>query len=280
MRYNRQELVVGKVSGKVAIVGVGALGTVCSDLLVRAGFNVLLIDRDIVELSNLQRQSLFLEEDVGKSKAISAVNRLKLANSSVNVEGTAIHLNSENISCLDSYDIIVDCTDNVKTRLLLNRYCKGNGKSWVYGAAIKDHGYVMTNPCIECFLTVSGETCDTVGVLGGITHIIGSLQAQHVIDLVRGKEREGLFYVTFESIKKLHVKKNPSCAVCKGDFSLPVDDVKTIKFCGRNLYQVQGKVRKNVEYREGITLFPDGRALVKAGSEEEALSVYSKFVGD
>ena len=280
MRYNRQELVVGKVSGKVAIVGVGALGTVCSDLLVRAGFDVLLTDRDIIEESNLQRQSLFTEADVGKSKVMIAVNRLKEVNSLVNIEGKAIHLNSSNISCLNSYDVIVDCTDNVKTRLLLNRYCKGNEKSWVYGAAIKDHGYVMTNPCIECFLTVSGETCDTVGVLGSITHIIGSLQAQHVIDLVCGKEREGLFYVKFDEMRKLTVPVNPSCKVCKGDFSLPVEEIKTVKFCGRNLYQVQGKERENVEYREGITLFPDGRALVKASSEEEAVSIYSKYVGD
>ncbi len=106
-RYSRQELILGKKKQKklensvIAIVGIGALGTVAAELLTRAGVGkLILIDRDIVEESNLQRQVLFTEKDVGKSKANVAKEKLKEINSLVKLESYALHLNSENISLL------------------------------------------------------------------------------------------------------------------------------------------------------------------------------------
>ncbi len=283
-RYDRQEKVIGKISGNVAIIGIGALGTVCADLLARAGINLLLIDRDIVELTNLQRQSLFDEQDINKSKALTAQNKLKLINSAINIKAEPIHLNPNNIELLNNYDVIVDCTDNLKTRFLINKYCKLNNKPWIYGAAIKDKGYVMTitnTPCLECFIKPAQlETCETAGVLNTTTHFIGTIQAQHVFDLLNNKPNKELFHLNKLHLTKLSVSQSQNCQICKNNFKMPEETAKTIKFCGRNLYQIQGKPQKEITYKQDITIFPDGRVLIKAENEAEAQSKYSRFVGN
>src|SRR3989338_4354446 len=190
-RYSRQILLqeIGKEgqvilqNKKVAIVGVGALGTVAAELLARAGGgSLILIDRDTVEESNLQRQTRFDEKSAGKNKASAAEKRIKEINSEIKVEFHSLHLNSQNIGLLQSADLILDCTDNLQTRFLINDYCRKEKKIWIYAAAIKTSGYVMpvfpNGPCLQCFLTESSqETCDTVGVLNTITVSIASLQA-------------------------------------------------------------------------------------------------------
>src|SRR3989344_6084298 len=128
-RYSRQILLkeIGREGQKllqdkkVAIVGVGALGTVAAELLARAGVgNLILVDRDMVEESNLQRQTLFDEKDIGKNKAAAAEQRIKKINSDIKVEFHSIHLNPQNIDVLQSADLILDCTDNLQTRFLIN----------------------------------------------------------------------------------------------------------------------------------------------------------------
>src|SRR3989344_7380553 len=115
----------------VAIVGVGALGTVAAELLTRAGIGALiLIDRDIVEESNLQRQTLYQEKDVGRSKAVAAKERLIKINSKAKVEIHAIHLNSVSIPVLERAQLVLDCADNLQTRFLINDFCRKNGVPW------------------------------------------------------------------------------------------------------------------------------------------------------
>ena len=126
---------------KVVIVGVGALGSVAAELLIRAGLGkLLLIDRDIVEESNLPRQFLYCEDDIGKSKALAAQERLQKINKNCQIQAEAAHLNKKNLSLLADADLILDGTDNLSTRFLLNDYCKKEKKLWIYAAAIKTSG--------------------------------------------------------------------------------------------------------------------------------------------
>jgi len=318
-RYSRQILLkeIGKEGQelisqkKVAILGMGALGTVSAELLTRAGVgSLLLIDRDVVEESNLQRQTLFTEKDLRKSKAITAKTKLQEINSTIKIEAEAIHLNSENIDLLNDADLILDCTDNLKTRFLLNDYCKKNKKPWVYSAAIKTSGYVMPilpeGPCLMCFLKEANlETCDTSGVLNTLTTSIASLQTTKAIKIILGKETESLLYhydIWNEEFKKLKIRPREGCETCQGKYvyldNSNNSNNKPIRFCSAGKYQIGGPVKDFAAliktWRElgkvksdgatlqfqNIMLFKDGRALIKANSEEEAQAVYSKFIGN
>lgn len=316
-RYSRQILLneIGREgqekiqNKKVAIVGVGALGTVAAELLARAGVgSLILIDRDVVEKSNLQRQTLFDEKDVGRSKVVAAEKRIGEINSEIKVGSQLVHLNSQNIHLLQTADLILDCTDNLQTRFLINDYCKKEKKPWIYAAAIKTAGYVMPilpeGPCLQCFLSETNlETCDTVGVLNTITVSIASLQATLALKLLLEKETELILYhfdIWNQNFKKLSIKKKESCLVCKGHYSYleKKETSKYVRFCSTGKYQIigpmvdlkmmkarwekTGKVieEKDTLYFQNITLFKDGRALIKANSEEDAQSLYSQWVGN
>jgi len=258
-RYSRQILLkeIGREGQKllqdkkVAIVGVGALGTVAAELLARAGVgNLILVDRDMVEESNLQRQTLFDEKDIGKNKAAAAEQRIKEINSGINIETHAIHLDPKNIGVLDAADLILDCTDNLQTRFLINDYCKKEKKPWIYAAAIKTSGYVMPilpkGPCLQCFISESNrETCDTVGVLNTITVSIASLQATLALKMLFGKEIEPILFhydIWNHNFKKLKIKNKESCLACQGNYCYleKKETSKYIHFCSTGKYQVLG----------------------------------------
>lgn len=316
-RYSRQILLdeIGKEGQaildqkKVAIVGVGALGTVASELLARAGVgSLLLIDRDTIEESNLQRQILYNELDLGKSKAQTAKEKLGKINSSISLEAEVIHLTPSNIQLLKECDLVLDCTDNLQTRFLINDYCKKEKIPWIYAAAIKTSGYVMPifpeGACLQCFLTESNlETCDTVGVLNTITVSIASLQATLALKILLGKEITSTLYhldIWNQNFKKLSIKKKENCPTCNDNFLYleKKETPKYIRFCSTGKFQILGtkvnlqeikerweKVDKVVEDNsslqfQNITLFKDGRALINASSAEEAEAIYSKLVGN
>ena len=283
----------------VAIVGVGALGTVAAELLTRAGIGALiLIDRDVVEESNLQRQTLYEEKDVGRSKVVAAKEMLERINSKCEIK----------INILKEAHLILDCTDNLHTRFLINDFCKKEQKTWIYGAAIKTSGYVMPilpfGPCLRCFLQeASLETCETAGVLNTITTSIAALQVTLALQIVVGKEIGPLLYhydVWNTELKKIKVQKNKDCQTCGGKYEYleRKEETRLVKFCSSGRYQINGKKKDLQEMKKrwekidvviddtvlltfrNIFLFEDGRALIKAASEEEALSVYSKWVGN
>ena len=310
-KYARQITLLNKEkqellnNSTVAIVGIGALGTVAAELLARAGVNLLLIDRDVIEETNLQRQLLYTEKDVGKSKVEIAKKKLQEINSNITINTKAIHLNKNNLNILNDANLILDGTDNLQTRFLINNYCKKQNKPWVYAAAIKTQGYVMSifpnGPCLNCFLKeVQLETCATAGVLNTITTSIAALQTTLAIKILIKEEVESKLYHQniWQPIQKtINIIKNKDCLTCQGKY-IHKEATKIIKFCGNNKWQILGKSQNlkkiaqkleklgNIELNnstihfKNITLFSDGRALIQANSKEAAETAYSKYIGN
>ena len=195
----------------VTIVGVGATGSVLANHLARAGVGHLrLVDRDYLELNNLQRQVLYDEDDLAAllPKAVAAARKLRRINSSISIEDVVADVTSANIERLIAdADVVLDGTDNFATRYLLNDACVKLGKPWVYSGVLASYGMTMTvrpgvSPCLRCIM---GEvpapgtmpTCDTAGILGPIVALLGSIAANEAIKLITGGGtlNNGMIYV-------------------------------------------------------------------------------------
>ncbi len=248
----------------VTIIGCGALGTVTAELMVRLGVhNLTIIDRDTIEISNLQRQSLYTLNDIGKTKVMTAKNRLLEINPNVNIKTQIIHLDNKNIKNLETPNLILDCTDNIKTRLLINDYAKKNKINWIYSAAIKTKGMIFPifseGPCLQCFLPQqpNTETCSTAGVLNTTTHIIAAMQTTLALRIILNKkeiekELKGILhsYDSWENnITKIKINQKKSCQTCEGIYTYldGTSKEQTEKFCSSGNYQIVGKKNINLE---------------------------------
>lgn len=208
-RYSRQILFAGigaqgqqnLLDARVTIVGCGALGSWQAGALARAGIGFLrIIDRDYVELSNLQRQWLFDECDAEQAlpKAVAAARKLALINSGIRVEPMVADVTALNVEeCLGGSDLILDGADNFETRYLINDFAVMNGLPWIYGAAVGSYGIAMPvvpgkTACLRCIYPdpPSGvqPTCETAGVLGSITALIASLQVAETMKILCGAD--------------------------------------------------------------------------------------------
>jgi molybdopterin-synthase adenylyltransferase len=271
-RYSRQMRVpgIGKagqeriMASRVTLCGVGALGTVLANALVRAGVgHIRVIDRDFVEPSNLQRQVLFDEADVTNNmpKSEAAVAKMRQINSNVKLEAIVADINRTNIEefCKDA-DLILDGTDNFEVRYTINDVAVKLNKPWVYGGAVGTEGMTMTiipgeTPCLQCVFEASpgpGEvgTCETAGVLGPAVGVIANMQAAEALKILAGKKetinRElvmlNLWENTYKkmSIAKLMGRKGkcPCCAMRKFDWLEGEQGTQTTSLCGRNAVQV------------------------------------------
>jgi adenylyltransferase/sulfurtransferase len=205
-RYHRQVLLpqIGPARqeqldrARALLIGCGALGTVVAEQLARAGVGRLRIaDRDVVEVSNLQRQVLFDEADARDClpKAVAAARRLSRINSMIEIDSLVVDVDSENLPELaKTADVIVDGTDNIETRYLINDVSVRDSIPWIYGGCVGTEGRVMTvipgeTPCLRCVFPEPpspGElpTCDTAGVLGPAAGIVGSIQAVEALKLL------------------------------------------------------------------------------------------------
>lgn len=207
-RYSRQILFqeIGRegqaalLASRVLIVGCGALGASHAEMLSRAGVGKLrLVDRDFVEFTNLQRQTLFRESDAAERlpKAVAAKQRIAEINSEIEVEAIVADVNNSNVeSLIEGCELIIDGTDNFQVRYLLNDACVKHGKTWIYGAAVSSYGTSMTiipgkTPCLRCIFEEmpdagSSPTCDTAGVIMPIISSISSIQVAEAIKLIVG----------------------------------------------------------------------------------------------
>jgi molybdopterin-synthase adenylyltransferase len=183
---------------RVVIIGCGALGSAQAESLARAGIGSLrIVDRDFVEFSNLQRQTMFTESDASNRlpKAIAAANYLGQVNSEIKVEAEVTDVNLSNIERLIEHcDVLIDGTDNFATRYLINDACVKHGLNWIYGAAVGSYGVTMTirpqiTPCLRCVFpepppAASAPTCDTAGVIMPIINIVAAVQVSEALKLL------------------------------------------------------------------------------------------------
>ena len=260
-------------SSRVLLVGLGALGTVTADQLVRAGVGfVRLIDRDFVELSNLQRQSLFDEEDIRNNlpKAIAAETKLRRINSSVQIEARVEDVNPSNIEeLLEDVDLVLDALDNFETRFVINDACAKHRKPWIYTAAVGSYGLVMpvipgTTPCLRCLLGSlpapgTSPTCETAGVVAPITHIIASIQVAEALKFLTGTLDPNTIRLTAYDVwshrfQRVDVGSDSmaTCPVCSdGKFEyLEGNPLRTITLCGRNAVQLIPEVKGDIDLKE------------------------------
>ncbi len=266
-RYHRQEIFypIGKegqeklAAGRVCIIGVGAQGGSVASMLAAAGVGYLrLIDRDVVEFSNLQRQVLFTEEDAREQlpKAEAARARLAQMNSEVEIEAQIVDVNPYNVEKLiTDVDVVVDGLDNLQTRYLLNEACQKHSIPYVYGGVVGSGGMMMNvlpgeGPCLECLLGPLPEegtydTCDTVGAISPITNIIASYEAAETMKLLVGSEsvcRQAISLDAWDSYTEFFdVDKEPECPVCgKHRYERLEHRQKTYSasLCGHDAYQI------------------------------------------
>lgn len=248
---------------RVAVVGMGALGTVLANHMARAGVGyVRIIDRDFVEESNLQRQMLYDESDAdgSKPKAAAAADKLRLINSLVTIDSHIADLNPSNAEeLLADMDLVLDGTDNFSVRFLINDVCVKHSIPWIYGGAVSSRGVVMpvipgVTPCLRCMfgnLPDQGtvETCDTAGVLGSIIHIVASYQAAEAIKLLTGNEEKvnksmlhfDIWNNHFGSVDVSGGRQEdcPCCGQAKYEFLTSELEGESIQsLCGRNSVQI------------------------------------------
>lgn len=242
-RYIRQEILYGfgregqekLLQSRVAVIGMGALGSAAADRLARAGIGYLrLIDRDVVELSNLQRQLLYTERDAAGEtpKAAAAAAALRGINSEIEIEPVITDLNRGSIDrLLDGIDLVLDATDNMETRMLINEVCHRRRLPWIYGGVLSTIGMTMNilpedgSPCLRCAFPEQKknssrpeETCATAGILNTVTTVIASIECTEAYKILIGDPavRRTLLYLDLwnNEVDETVIERRPDCPVC------------------------------------------------------------------
>ena len=282
-RYHRQILFhalgeAGQIKlaqSRVLLCGCGALGTVLAETLVRAGVGFLrIVDRDFVELTNLQRQVLFDERDLAEQlpKSVAAARKLNLINSQVVIEPHVADVSAGNVLGLAAgVDLILDGTDNFETRFLLNDVSLELGIPWVYGGCIGSHGQVLPifpgeTACLRCLMEDvpapgTTETCDTAGILGPTVNMIASLQAVQAMKILAGLRDQvetslHILDVWDGTLRKMSVKNlrdQGRCPAChQGERAWLHGDraSRTTVLCGRNAVQVSPHDKRTIPLPE------------------------------
>jgi molybdopterin-synthase adenylyltransferase len=332
-RYSRQTLFkeIGPegqkklAQARAVIVGCGATGSALASLLARAGVGMLrIVDRDYVEPSNLQRQSLFDESDARESvpKAVAAARQIARFNSQIAVEPHVADLTPANAdTLLAAAHLILDGTDNFETRYLINDYAVKNSVAWIYAAAVGSYGVTMNilpgeTACLACVFPDAPrgtvETCETAGILNSAVNLVASIAATEALKFFVGAQAE-----MRRSLLSWDVWRNDQaevsatrpragCRACgeRNFVHLAGEGRPHITLCGRNSVQIHererpvdfaemsarlgplGTVRHNEFvlkfWREPyeMTLFPDGRAIIKGTTDTAvARSLYARYVG-
>ncbi len=259
------------LASRALICGCGALGSVIANTLVRAGVgHVRIVDRDFLELNNLQRQVLFDEEDLRADlpKAVAAANKLRKINSAVEIEPLVVDLDHTNIESLCAgVDCIVDGTDNFETRFLINDAALKLGIPWVYGGCLGAEGQTMTivpgdTPCLRCLLAEppdagTSPTCDTAGILAPIINVIASIEAMETIKILSGHREQiqhallvfDLWENQLRQVKLDKLRETTDCPACQhGEYPWLAGErgSHTAVLCGRNAVQLTPTVRQAV----------------------------------
>lgn len=270
-RYQKQVLFSGigesgqqaLINSRVLLCGCGALGSVLAETLTRAGVGFLrIVDRDFVELSNLQRQVLYDEQDVAERlpKSIAAANKLRRINSSIEIEPVVADIDDTNILVFaEGMDLILDGTDNFEVRFLINDASLETGIPWIYTGCIGSHGQTMPifpgeTGCLRCLMDSvpepgSTETCDTAGVLGPAINVIASIEAAIALKILTGQKRAveqvltivDVWDLSLRNMNIANLREQADCPAChRGErkwLSGGAGSQSTV-LCGRNAVQV------------------------------------------
>lgn len=275
-RYSRQILLdkIKKVgqdklrNSKITLIGCGALGTTIANNLARCGIgNITIVDRDIIELNNLQRQSLYDENDIGMPKASTLSNKLKKINSDIKIKPIIVDLNNKNIEkIIKNSDLVLDGTDNMQIRFLINDVCVKNNIPWIYGGAIKTEGMTMNiiphkTPCLRCLIENipkpgSLPTCDTVGVLNTIPSVIADIQSTETIKIILNEEiNDGLivYDIWTHDFKNYKIKRRRDCKCCeKHDFEYlnKKEEENIISICSSGAIQITPEYKMSISFKD------------------------------
>jgi molybdopterin/thiamine biosynthesis adenylyltransferase len=245
------------------VCGCGALGSVIANTLARAGVGKLrIVDRDFLELNNLQRQVLYDEADVAAAlpKAVAAAEKLRRINSEIEIEPVVADVSASNIlSLCEGCDIVLDGLDNFETRFLINEAAVKLQLPWVYGGCIGAEGQTLTMlpgqpPCFRCMMTEpppagSAPTCDTAGILGPTVNVVASIQACEAIKILAGQQdavsraltvidlwNNRIRHLSFEKLRS-----SGGCPTCRGEefpWLTGQRGSQAAVLCGRNSVQL------------------------------------------
>ncbi len=239
-RYSRQIVLknVGPtgqkkiIESKILVIGAGGLGCPVIDYLSRAGAgNIGIVDNDKVNISNIHRQSLYNSKDLGKFKVNVVKQKIKLINPKVKIKAFNVRIEEKNIEKIfKSYDLIVDGSDNFKTKFLLNKYCLKHKKILILGAISKMDGHIFTfnfknknDPCLKCFYQEEPSdevlNCEYEGILGPVAGIVGNIQAIEVLKKILNLKKESnnkilILDLLNLNFRKVHFNKKKIC-ICK-----------------------------------------------------------------
>jgi len=296
---------------RVLLVGCGALGGSLAQSLVRSGVGELvLVDRDVVEETNLPRQVLFDERHAREAtpKVLAASETLARIGGPTRLETHATHFDEQNAEELaEDADLVLDGTDNLATRYLVNDLCVESGTPWIY-AGVVGSGGLFPEPAPQGTL----ETCESAGVLQPAVALVAALQSGLALRILAGPELEAVQLFELDAweprTRALSVERDPACPCCgKREFPFlhEAEPHRAVRLCGRNTVQVRGArgrtdlellarslagVARGLQHNElllrfevdegRITVFPDGRALVE-GTEDvgRALALYDRYLG-
>ena len=299
-------------NSKITLLGLGALGSRSAELLARAGIgNLILIDRDIVELPNLQRQTLFTESDINSPKVIAAKAHLEKINSNIKVRAIFKDINHKNIESNVKGDLILDCTDNLETRFLLNEFSLETNIPWIFTSIVGCSGMLFNfipkkSPCFKCIFTepeTSLDTCDTEGIINTTASLMSSMQVTEAFKILTHQPylKELVHFDLWKNkLTKTKIKKLPKCKTCNKDFKYLNGEnfSEIIKICNSGTFQIKGRklnlkeVAKKLNKIDNVSLnehclqfkellmFPDGRTFISAPTMERAKSIYTKYIGN
>jgi adenylyltransferase/sulfurtransferase len=272
----------------VLVIGCGALGSSICNLLVRAGVGMIrLVDRDLVEISNLQRQVLFDEGDVARNlpKSIAAAEKLRVINSQVEIDPIVADVEPVNIEqYCDGVDVILDGTDNFEIRFLINDVAVKRGLPWIYGGCLGADGQTMTilpgiTPCLNCLmldgppLPGTTPTCDSAGILSTIIQLIAAIEANEAIKILSGNEASvnrnltivSLWDNQFRQFDIRNLRNEVDCPTCRQNQFMWLNGNRTSQaavLCGRNAVQL------NFAERDPISLPDLAERLRQTGAVE------------
>ncbi len=290
---------------RALVCGCGALGSVIANTLARSGVGMLrIVDRDFVEINNLQRQVLFDEDDANGPfpKAVAAAEKLRKINSQIAIEPLVVDVNYANVRQLtDGIDIILDGTDNFETRMLLNDVTLERGIPWIYGGCLGAEGQTMTivpgeTACLRCLMhdappPGSTPTCDTAGILAPIVNIIASLQANEALKILSGNRQAINRSLTIVDVWDNRIRqvslealvRGSECPACKRQDFPWLDGRRASHsaiLCGRNAVQLNPPGRATLslaalaEKLDSVGRVTQNRYLVRAAIDPYLLTIF------